>query len=342
LEITTGILAVMAGGVLNGTFAYPMKRVTKWQWENIWLLFGVFGLVLFPWVAAWLSVSSLTEVYRQVPGATLLAVLALGVAWGSGSVLFGRGISALGFSLGYCIVMGTTAIFGTLVPALWLEPEIFATERGAKLAGSLVLIAAGLSVCAVAGRERERHQASGVEARSFQILTKTQFRHGLAICLLSGVLSACFNIGFAVTSGVSAAAQRAGASGGGASFPVWALIMSAGFLPNLAYCAVLLRRNRSFGLMTSGALNWVYAVLMGAMWILAIKFYSDGSQLLGSSGATIGWPILMASAIIAANGLGLITGEWCGVTGATMAYLCCGLAILLGAVVLAGSAGLGS
>jgi L-rhamnose-H+ transport protein len=336
----SAILAVIAGGVLNGTFAYPMKNVDKWRWENIWFLFGVFGLILFPWLAAWLSLPHLLSVYRVVPGSTIAAVLALGLAWGIGSVLFGLGISSLGLSLGYCIIMGTTAIFGTVIPALYLEKNIFASGRGLILAASLVLIVVGLKLCSIAGSEREQQSPAEIESGGAEFLSNVNFRKGLAICLLSGVLSACFNIGFAVTADISHAAERLGAAPSNASFPVWTMIMSAGFLPSFVYCVYLFRRNHSFPLFASGFHNWGRGLLMGIFWIFAIKLYSTGAASMGAKGATVGWPILISSAIIGANLLGIITGEWNKVGRKTTMYLYSGLTTLLLAVILAGRAGL--
>lgn len=333
-----GIITLVVGGVLNGTFAFPMKRVVGWQWENIWFLFGVFGLLLFPWLAAWLWAGNLLAIYSLAALPTLVAVLLLGVAWGIGSVLFGRGIAALGVSLGFSIVMGATAVFGTLVPALSLEPGIFSTGRGLKLAGSLILIAGGLALCAIAGRKRDRQRSCESECADFQILSRTAFQKGIAICLLSGVLSACFNIGFATTAGITRAAERVGAPPLGGSFAVWALIMSGGFLPNLAYCAHLFRRNRSVRLLGSGGWNWLWAILMSTLWIMALAFYSAGAQQAGSLGATVGWPIMVASSIVGANVLGLLTGEWRGAKRDVTGCLYGGLATLLAAVVVAGSA----
>jgi L-rhamnose-H+ transport protein len=330
-----GILTVFLGGVLNGIFTYPMKLVKGWEWENIWSLFGILGLVVLPWMAAWTLAGDLAGIYGMVPVSTLLSVSALGLAWGIGSVLFGLGISALGLSLGYSIVMGTTAVFGTLIPALWLEPDIFATERGVKLACSLVLVIAGLLLNAVAGKKRDRL----ADSADFHILRKTSFGRGLGICLLSGVLSACFNIGFAVTTDLTAAAQRAGAGALGASFTVWAPIMGAGFLPNLVYCSYLFRRNGSFGLMRSHRRNWAHAAVMACLWILSVGFYSEGSHLMGSRGATVGWPILVSSSVLGANALGLFTAEWKEMGWSVRGYLYAGLAVLLAAVFLAGSAG---
>lgn len=332
------IVAVIAGGILNGTFAYPMKNVDKWRWENIWFLFGVFGLVVLPWLAAWLSVPHLLGIYRVVPGSTIAAVLALGFAWGIGSVLFGLGISSLGLSLGYCIIMGVTAIFGTVVPALYFEKNIFASFRGMTLAGSLVLIVAGLILCSIAGRKRE--QSTAENSGGAERLSNVNFKNGLAICLLSGILSACFNIGFAITADISQAAERMGAAPANASFPVWTMIMSAGFLPSVAYCVYLFRRNHSFPLLASGIKNWGRGLLMGFFWILAIKLYSTGAVAMGTKGAALGWPILISSAIIGANVLGMIAGEWNKAGRTTTVYLYSGLATLLVAVIIAGRAGL--
>lgn len=338
--LSNGMLLILFGGVLNGIFVYPMKLVTKWKWENIWFLFGVFGLVLFPITAAWLSVASLWQIYQYVSTSTLLAVMALGFCWGIGSVLFGFGISTLGMSMGYSVIMATTAVLGTIIPALWLDRSSFGAGAGNRLIGSLVLIVAGLALYAIAGKRREELLASTSNVRSFQVLTATPFKKGLGICLLSGILSASFNIGFALTAEVSQVAQRVGATPLQGSYAIWVLIFGAGFLPNLAYCAYLFRKNDSFQLFRLGGKNWFYGALMGVLWLFAIGFYSAGAYGIGAHGATIGWPILISSSIIGANVLGMFNGEWRGVGWRVAPYLCSGLISLIVAVVLAGSAGL--
>lgn len=118
--------------------------------------------------------------------------------------------------------------------------------------------------------------------------------------------------------------------------------MPAGFVPTLAYCAHLLRRNRSFGLFRAGGRNWTYALLMGGMWMLSVGLYGAGANRIGNGGAAIGWPILMSVTVIASTALGFASGEWRGVRGGTRRYLSAGLAALVGAVCLASSAGLGN
>ena len=52
-----GTLTISAAGLLNGTFVFPMKLVRDWNWENIWLLFALFGLIVLPGVVAFTTVT---------------------------------------------------------------------------------------------------------------------------------------------------------------------------------------------------------------------------------------------------------------------------------------------
>jgi L-rhamnose-H+ transport protein len=335
-----GIAAIVAGGLLNGTFAYPMKLIRQWNWENIWFLFCIFGLLLLPAVLAFATIDGLWRLYAAIPTSRLIVVLLLGLAWGAGSLLFGLGISALGFSLGYAIVMGTAAVFGTVIPALALGPAMLANGRGAKLITSLGLILIGLALCTIAGRKRENIESGDERAPAYHILSRIRFRQGLPLCFGSGLLSACFNIGFAQATDIIGAAQRAGASAANAGFSAWALIMSAGAVPGLVYCGYLFFRNGSFKNFLTEGRNWLFALVMGCLWIMALRLYGTGAQYIGARGATIGWPIMTSSAIIGASVLGVASAEWRGVPAGIRAYLYWGIVGLIGAVVLAGMSGL--
>lgn len=334
-----GAAAIACGGLLNGTFAYPMKLVRCWKWENIWLLFGLFGLVLFPAAVAFWSIEGLWGVYESLPAAKIAATLGLGTAWGCGSLLFGLGISALGFSLGYAIVMGTTAVLGTIVPALVLNPSMLLTARGAALLGSIGLILAGLAQCTIAGWLRDANASGDTAKANYRILNRMHFRKGLALCLASGLLSACFNIGFALAGDIIAAAQRAGASPVYAGFSAWALIMPAGVVPSVIYCGYLLSKNKSVGNYLVEQRNWLFALLMAGLWVFAIGLYGAGTHYLGPRGTTVGWPVMTSSAILGANVLGIAAGEWRSVPAIIRRYLYAGLGCLIGAVILAGTAG---
>ena len=126
-----GIGLVMLAGLLNGSFAAPMKRMPAWRWENSWLIFAVTGLIIFPWIITLATIPHVGDVYsRSRSSATLWKVVLFGIAWGVGSTLFGIGISRVGMALGFAIILGITASFGSLFPLAVLHPEELHSKRG--------------------------------------------------------------------------------------------------------------------------------------------------------------------------------------------------------------------
>ena len=57
------------------------------------------------------------------------------------------------------------------------------------------------------------------------------------------------------------------------------------------------------------------AVTMGVMWMGGIGLYGVGARSLGPLGPSLGWAMLMASMVLAANVFGLLTGEWIQAAG---------------------------
>lgn len=330
-----GTVAIAAGGFLNGIFILPMRLVKQWKWENMWLAFGFFGLVLLPATMAVFAVPHLFAVYSAVPTLTFALTCLMGISWGVGSLLFGLGISALGMSLGYAIIMGTSAIFGSLIPALLLDRSTLISWNGLELCISLALMCSALLLCAIAGTKRDRSSSS----TQYQTLTKTSFKKGLVIAILSGVLSACFNIGFATTTEISAAAEYYGANRYTSALSVWALIMGSGFIPSFVYCIYYLRRNSSLRLYACAQRNWWHTFLMGVLWMASVVIYGIGASLVGGSGATIGWPILTSMTVFTATWIGVASGEWKEARRIARLYLYPSLALLVAAVVVASMAG---
>jgi L-rhamnose-H+ transport protein len=237
--------------------------------------------------------------------------------------------------------MGTMAVFGTLIPALVLESGLLRTPQGGLVVASLGLIILGLVLASVAGAIRDRMKAAGAANPTFRILGSTGFRKGLILCVLSGALSACFNLGFALTTAISNAAIALGSSANDATFAVWALVMGAGSVPNVVFCYRAIVREDSFGRLWSGRGNWFHMLVVSLLWIFSVKLYGDGAVSIGSRGATIAWPILVSSTIVSATALGVFTAEWSGADWRVRTCLYVGSIVLLGAVVVAALAGVG-
>ncbi|HBY63212.1 MAG TPA: hypothetical protein DEH78_25605, partial [Solibacterales bacterium] len=129
-DLVTGIAGVLIGGILNGSFVAPMKRMKGWEWENTWFVYSISGLLIIPWIAAFYAVPGLTGVLSAAPSAAIWKVILFGIGWGIGSVLFGLGVARLGLAVGYGLILGLIAPIGTFLPLAVLYPERLATRQG--------------------------------------------------------------------------------------------------------------------------------------------------------------------------------------------------------------------
>jgi L-rhamnose-H+ transport protein len=329
----TGTLLAVAGGVIHGSFALPMKRLERhWSWENIWLVYSVAGLLCLPLLLALCTVPSLAEVYFEAPASLLLQVAVYGACWGIGSTLFGLGISRIGMALGFAIILGITSSFGSLLPLLILHPEQLGAPRGRALILGLMIVLVGIMICARAGalRDRDRQPGTGAGLRG-------AFAAGFLICLVSGVLSPMLNFGFVFGKPLQDSAVVHGASGAWAANAIWVPGLAGGFLINGGYAVYRLCRNRTWAKFTApgaGTLYWLGAALMGALWFGGMSIYGMGAATMGELGGVIAWPVFMSTVIVTANVNGLLSGEWKGAKSTTLGLSWLGLALLVVAIVV--------
>ena len=60
----TGFLLLVVAGVLNASFALPMKFTRRWAWENTWAVWSALALLLMPLIAAVITVPQLSHEAR--------------------------------------------------------------------------------------------------------------------------------------------------------------------------------------------------------------------------------------------------------------------------------------
>ncbi|MEW5974185.1 MAG: L-rhamnose/proton symporter RhaT [Acidobacteriota bacterium] len=152
----TGMLLILVGGMMEGSFALPLKLTPKWNWENIWGAGSFMALLLVPWPLATLTIPHLSEVYRSSPAGSLWMALLFGAGWGVGGVFFGLAVNAVGLSIGLSLIFGLIAINGSLIPLVLEYPEQLVQKAGLMVLGGIAVMSCGLTVCALAGRRRDR------------------------------------------------------------------------------------------------------------------------------------------------------------------------------------------
>lgn len=324
-HIWSGMLLVALGGAFQGSFTMPQKYVRGWAWEKTWLLYSVFGMIVFPWLGVAMLIPHAATVYSMSRGEALLRTALFGFGWGVGSVLFGLGIVRVGLAMAFAIIISLAAGTGSLVPLAVLHPDNVLSKQGGYLILGLLLVGVGLFLYSRAGALRE---ATG---RMAGFAATTSYRQGILICVASGVLSALINFSFVFGDPIAAEATRQGALPGSASLAIFAFAVAAGFLANAGYCVYLLVRNQSWQgqIPASTKRNGLFAVAMGALWVLGYIMYGRGIALLGEPGAAIGWPLFMIVMVAVANLWSVVSGEWRGAGRQAHYYLASGMSVML-------------
>lgn len=323
MGIGYGIAGVLIGGVLNGSFVAPMKKLPRWNWENSWLVYSISGLFIIPWLSALITVPDLRHVLSGASSLSIAQVLLFGLGWGVGSVLFGLGIARMGLAVGYGLILGLIAPIGTFLPLLVLHPEQLQTKRGVSLIVGTVIVIGGIVLCAAAGRMREQQSA----------LPPKRFATGLIICILAGIFSPMLNFSFAFGDELQQRALAAGASRDASSNAIWCLCLTSGLIANAGYAVWLLRRNGSTQkFRTAPRSHWMWGSLMGLLCFGSFIVYGAGANALGKLGAVVGWPLFMSMSLITSNTLGWMSGEWRAAPSRAIRYAIAGIGVLIVAI----------
>jgi L-rhamnose-H+ transport protein len=241
-------------------------------------------------------------------------------------------MAAVGFALGYAIIMGIVLTFGAFIPMVVLHPDEILTTKGLLVIVSLVVMAAGIAVFGLAGTRKEKEQ--GERTGSITRTSTVSIKVGLAICIVAGLLSCLTNVGYSLSKPLEEVALAQGASSKWAGNAVWAILFPFGGLANFAYCGFLFRKNRSFTEYSGGGLvrNFLLLALMSLMWIGSFVLYGVGASMMGDWGTVIGWSVLIGLSITIANVWGFAQGEWANTTTSTRKLMAAGLAVLVLAI----------
>ena len=299
----SGIVTLLIAGVMNASFTMPMKYARKWAWENTWLAWTVFALVVLPLAAALLTIPNLSMVYRSAPLDIVLEVFGFGAGWGVAQVLFGLAVDMIGITLAFSVVLGISAAVGSLIPMVSLHREHLNSTAGYAVIGAIAFVLLGVMLCAAAGRLRDRPSALSNSS-------KEPTSQGLLLAILCGLGASLMNFGIAFGTPLVDVARSLGANGLNAINAVWLPLLLAGAVPNVMYCAWLMKRNSSASRYRVGQSHWALAAIMAIFWFGSTLLYGVAAGQLGTWGPIIGWPLFMSLIVITATTLGIFTGEW--------------------------------
>lgn len=338
MSLTLGFSLIIFAAVCGGAFAVPLKHRRKFELENIYVLASLVTMILIPLIVAAAFLPRWPEAIAASGRTTIWAGLAYGFAWGIGAITFGYGVTIAGLSLGYALIMGINTAVGSILPFLVKSPHDLMTPGGSMILLGIAGCIAGVAVCGHAGALRERPSGTPPAKLALVPPRKGRFVWVLLVCLISGVLSACANLGFAFTSRVADEAQKLGATAVIATLGSWMLVYWGGFAANLLWFggAQIKKGTWRQNFQPGAAHDWGMALIMGTMWFLAMIPYGMGAYYLGRLGTSVGWAISIAASLIVANVFGFMTGEWTNAPKRAVRVLFIGLGVLIAAMAVLG------
>ena len=326
MEIVIGLLIIAVGAFCQSSSYVPINKIKEWSWESYWIVQGVFAWLVFPLIGALLAVpqgESLFALFAANPKASLLTML-FGVLWGVGGLTFGLSMRYLGVALGQSLALGTCSALGAI-----LGPVLtgHAHDLTSSVIIGVVVTLVGIAIIGIAGAMKS---ASLPEEERKKAVKDFNFGKGIAVALLAGLMSACFNIGLSFGEPLSWPQTPDIFKG----LPATLLVTVGGFITNACYCFYQNGKNKTWGDYRRGDLwghNLLFCALAGLLWYSQFFGLSLGKGFLSSSPVliTFSWCILMALNVVFSNVWGIILKEWKGVSKKTVAVLLLGLAVLI-------------
>ena len=334
MNIITGLLIIAIGAFCQSSSYVPINKIRRWSWESYWLVQGVFAWLIFPFLGALLAVPAghgLMELYSSALKETLLTIF-FGVLWGVGGLTFGLSMRYLGVALGQSIALGTCAGLGTIMGPVLLNiffPELNAlSSLTASVIIGVVVTLVGIAIIGVAGGMKS---ATLSEEEKKEAVKDFNFPKGLAIALLAGFMSGCFNVGLEFGKDLNFGELTHPMF---RTLPATLLVTIGGFVTNAAYCLYQNASNKTFTDYTDGSLwasNILFCALAGLLWYSQFFGLSLGRSFFetGSAMDTLAFCILMALNVTFSNVWGIILKEWKGCSRKTIVVLVTGIAVLI-------------
>ena len=335
MDIVIGLLIIAIGAFCQSSSYVPINKVKQWSWESYWLVQGVFAWLVFPILGALLAVPaghSLFDLFTADNSFNVWMTMLFGVLWGVGGLTFGLSMRYLGVALGQSIALGTCAGLGTVMGPVLLNiffPELNALSSltFAVIMGVAVTLL-GIAVIGVAGSMKA---ASLSEEEKKAAVKDFNFPKGLAIALLAGFMSGCFNVGLEFGKDINFGDLTPDMY---KTLPATLLVTIGGFVTNAIYCLYQNSKNKTWSDYKNGSVwgnNLLFCALAGVLWYSQFFGLSLGKGFLTESPTlmTLAFCILMALNVTFSNVWGIILNEWKGCSKKTIAVLITGICILV-------------
>ena len=335
MTILLGLLIIAVGAFCQSSCYEPINRIKQWSWESYWIVQGFFAWLLLPFLGALLAVPSghsLCELFTADQAFNIWMTILFGVLWGVGGLTFGLSMRYLGVALGQSIALGTCAGLGTIMGPVLLNIFFPENDPLSQLTFSVIVGVAvtliGIAIIGVAGSMKANSLS---EEEKKAAVKDFNFPKGIAIALLAGFMSGCFNVGLEFGAGINFGDLTPDMF---KTLPATMLVTFGGFITNAVYCFYQNSKNHTwsdYGRADVLVNNVLFSLVAGALWYSQFFGLALGKGFLTESPTlmTLSFCILMALNVVFSNVWGIILKEWKGCSKATITVLVIGIVVLV-------------
>lgn len=339
-SLSLGFINILIAAVAGGAFGLQYRIMKKYTVENSSLLSLSFATIVVPLIAVHFILPGWTEAIEAVGWKQNLLVFGFGFGWGLGAITYAYGFNILGMALAASLLKGITIAIGSGIPLFrrWNDEALGSDVKTATVIGLVILIV-GTAFASRAGSLREKELSEGEpdtpsEEDGYQVQKPTGaiYMFGLLMCLLSGVLSSCANLGY------DYAEPLEKAMGEGLNWKAtlirWMPMYWGGIAALIVFMGGAMIKNGTWRnyLSPGSGRDFMISSAMGAVHFLAQIPYGIGAFYLGTLGTTVGWGVNIGMALIVASAIGFALGEWKGISSKAVNTLLFGIAILIAAI----------
>jgi len=332
-----GLLLAIVSGACFGVCFLPVRYMNKFAWENIWFVFSLFGVVIFPILLGCLTIPSIVHLYREVDWRINLIVVAAGLLSGAGVIMYGQSLIRIGMALVNALGNGVSLVLGAFLPLVIQHREAMRGPLGFMLFLGSAFALPGLVLCAMAASQRDEESAyMSPEDNKGHSRIRTAII-GVLLAVGFGILQPIMNFGLAFADVYMKLAKAHGTAEVFVSDAFYIPYLVPSMLSSGIYFAFLWKKHRTLQQFRApNVLRYcLWCVAIAVIWFMGVILYGWVMPWMKSYGPVLGWPVLMSAITIVSAVVEYFYGDW---QGRALRTLCYGLVMLTISIAMFGYA----
>jgi L-rhamnose-H+ transport protein len=335
MSLVSSIALIMIAGLMNGSYAFPIKYMKHWEDENIWLVFSPIAFLLMPWICLYLMDHHFFDLLIRIPHSIILVLALGGFLFGIGMIVFTYSLRFVGLGVSFMLNISSSTVIATLLPIIWMEPKKLFSWFGFAEIAALFFFCIAIVMSYLASLHKSCKTVIGNRT-----VLKSHALYGVLLGIFSGVLTSAQGFSYAYA---TASIKKIIINFSDMILMTipWIMIFSAAFIPYFFYFLFKGVKNKSLiNIVSKGYLNYyTLCVIMGMLYFGSLVIFSRASSSFGQMGVVVAWPMLMIFIILTSNIWSFVQKEWNGAKPIAFGYLLVSVLALIAAVVCLGWAG---